>query len=164
MFHYLSCLYIQNDLLVLQEVARCCKVNYESEILIFCFIVIGDMENFSYTGPELQYIYFVHSLCLLGRLLIYKEGQNLFPVQLKNKKGRERVEENGTCWEKLCPFLIYIYIFSLQYCAHWRIVLCLPILDLETFIKVMCVYISIYEHLHTVFYSSMMDCLCVLIH
>uniref|UniRef100_A0A8B9ZDH3 Protein broad-minded n=1 Tax=Buteo japonicus TaxID=224669 RepID=A0A8B9ZDH3_9AVES len=41
--------------------------------------------NFSYTGPELQYIYFVHSLCLLGRLLIYKQGRNLFPVQLKNK-------------------------------------------------------------------------------
>ncbi|KAL2306519.1 hypothetical protein Nmel_004447 [Mimus melanotis] len=46
----------------------------------------SDMQNFSYTGPELQYIYFVHSLCLLGRLLIYKQGQNLFPVQLKNKK------------------------------------------------------------------------------
>uniref|UniRef100_A0A8D2NDN7 Protein broad-minded n=1 Tax=Zonotrichia albicollis TaxID=44394 RepID=A0A8D2NDN7_ZONAL len=47
----------------------------------------SDMQDFSYTGPELQYIYFVHSLCLLGRLLIYKEGQNLFPVQLKNKKA-----------------------------------------------------------------------------
>ncbi|XP_041872840.1 protein broad-minded isoform X2 [Corvus kubaryi] len=45
-----------------------------------------DMQSFSYTGPELQYIYFVHSLCLLGRLLIYKQGQSLFPVQLKNKK------------------------------------------------------------------------------
>ncbi|XP_021246679.1 protein broad-minded isoform X4 [Numida meleagris] len=39
-----------------------------------------------YTGSELQYIYFVHSLCLLGRLLIYKQGRNLFPVQLKTKK------------------------------------------------------------------------------
>ncbi|XP_064564037.1 protein broad-minded isoform X2 [Zonotrichia leucophrys gambelii] len=47
----------------------------------------SDTQDFSYTGPELQYIYFVHSLCLLGRLLIYKEGQNLFPVQLKNKKA-----------------------------------------------------------------------------
>ncbi|KAJ7408940.1 protein broad-minded isoform X4 [Willisornis vidua] len=47
----------------------------------------SDEQNFSYTGPELQYIYFVHSLCLLGRLLIYKQGQNLFPVELKNKKG-----------------------------------------------------------------------------
>ncbi|NXY41471.1 BROMI protein, partial [Ceuthmochares aereus] len=46
----------------------------------------SDKQNFSYTGPELQYVYFVHSLCLLGRLLLYKQGQNLFPVELKNKK------------------------------------------------------------------------------
>ncbi|XP_010123351.1 PREDICTED: protein broad-minded [Chlamydotis macqueenii] len=46
----------------------------------------SDKQNFSYTGLELQYIYFVHSLCLLGRLLIYKQGRNLFPVQLKSKK------------------------------------------------------------------------------
>nr|XP_025044875.1 protein broad-minded isoform X1 [Pelodiscus sinensis] len=39
-----------------------------------------------YTGEELQYIYFVHSLCLLGRLLIYKQGRNLFPTQLENRK------------------------------------------------------------------------------
>ncbi|KFV92289.1 Protein broad-minded, partial [Fulmarus glacialis] len=50
------------------------------------FRFFGDTQNFSYTGPELQYVYFVHSLCLLGRLLIYKQGRNLFPVQLKNKK------------------------------------------------------------------------------
>ncbi|TFK14387.1 rho-related GTP-binding protein RhoF [Platysternon megacephalum] len=39
-----------------------------------------------YSGQELQYIYFVHSLCLLGRLLIYKQGRNLFPIQLENRK------------------------------------------------------------------------------
>ncbi|KFQ93711.1 Protein broad-minded, partial [Nipponia nippon] len=50
------------------------------------FRFLCDKQNFSYTGPELQYIYFVHSLCLLGRLLIYKQGRNLFPVQLKHKK------------------------------------------------------------------------------
>uniref|UniRef100_A0A8C6X3R9 Protein broad-minded n=1 Tax=Naja naja TaxID=35670 RepID=A0A8C6X3R9_NAJNA len=42
-------------------------------------------KNF-YTGKELQYIYFVHSLSLLGRLLIYKQGRKLFPIQLKNRK------------------------------------------------------------------------------
>ncbi|NXX40193.1 BROMI protein, partial [Tricholaema leucomelas] len=46
----------------------------------------SDKENISYTGPELQYVYSVHSLCLLGRLLIYKESQSLFPVQLKTRK------------------------------------------------------------------------------
>ncbi|KAI1240982.1 hypothetical protein IHE44_0009438 [Lamprotornis superbus] len=65
-----------------------CKaaVNKSSKVSDFSQQHCSDMQNFSYTGPELQYIYFVHSLCLLGRLLIYKQGQNLFPVQLKNKK------------------------------------------------------------------------------
>ncbi|KFZ47705.1 Protein broad-minded, partial [Antrostomus carolinensis] len=53
----------------------------------------SDKQNFSYTGPELQYICFVHSLCLLGRLLIYKQGRNLFPVQLKNKKDSVSVTD-----------------------------------------------------------------------
>ncbi|NWW82396.1 BROMI protein, partial [Climacteris rufus] len=65
-----------------------CKaaVNKNSQISDFSQQQRSDKQNFSYTGPELQYIFFVHSLCLLGRLLIYKQGQNLFPVQLKNKK------------------------------------------------------------------------------
>ncbi|XP_037988435.1 protein broad-minded isoform X3 [Motacilla alba alba] len=65
-----------------------CKaaVNKNSKVGDFSQQHCSDTQNFSYTGAELQYIYFVHSLCLLGRLLIYKEGQNLFPVQLKNKK------------------------------------------------------------------------------
>uniref|UniRef100_A0A8V0YJS2 Protein broad-minded n=1 Tax=Gallus gallus TaxID=9031 RepID=A0A8V0YJS2_CHICK len=47
---------------------------------------LNNEQKFFYTGSELQYIYFVHSLCLLGRLLIYKQGRNLFPVHLENKK------------------------------------------------------------------------------
>uniref|UniRef100_A0A8C8RI99 Protein broad-minded n=1 Tax=Pelusios castaneus TaxID=367368 RepID=A0A8C8RI99_9SAUR len=49
------------------------------------FLFCNNQKTF-YTGQELQYIYFVHSLCLLGRLLIYKQGRNLFPIQLENKK------------------------------------------------------------------------------
>lgn len=109
------------------------------------------MQNFFYTGPELQYIYFVHSLCLLGRLLIYKQGQNLFPVQLKNKKGRGWAEENGTCWQKLYLFLMHISIFSLQYCGHWSTILCSPILGLETFIKVVSVYMYMWASTHSFF-------------
>lgn len=45
-------------------------------------------KNFYYSGQELQYIYFIHSLCLLGRLLIYKQGRKLFPIKLKNRKGK----------------------------------------------------------------------------
>ncbi|XP_067402768.1 protein broad-minded isoform X2 [Emydura macquarii macquarii] len=48
---------------------------------------ISSYQKTFYTGQELQYIYFVHSLCLLGRLLIYKQGRNLFPIQLENRKG-----------------------------------------------------------------------------
>ncbi|XP_068794261.1 protein broad-minded isoform X4 [Struthio camelus] len=55
-------------------------------VSVFSQQCCSDKQKFSYTGPELQYIYFVHSLCLLGRLLIYKQGRNLFPVQLKNRK------------------------------------------------------------------------------
>ncbi|NXJ47900.1 BROMI protein, partial [Spizaetus tyrannus] len=65
-----------------------CKaaLNKNSRVNDFSQQHCSDNQNFCYTGPELQYVYFVHSLCLLGRLLIYKQGRNLFPVQLKNKK------------------------------------------------------------------------------
>ncbi|XP_022359417.1 protein broad-minded [Enhydra lutris kenyoni] len=43
-------------------------------------------KTFYYSGQELQYIYFIHSLCLLGRLLIYTQGRRLFPIKLKNRK------------------------------------------------------------------------------
>ncbi|XP_072499269.1 protein broad-minded isoform X3 [Notamacropus eugenii] len=46
----------------------------------------GNKQKTFYSGQELQYIYFVHSLCLLGRLLIYAQGRKLFPVKLKNRK------------------------------------------------------------------------------
>ncbi|NXN13483.1 BROMI protein, partial [Indicator maculatus] len=65
-----------------------CKasVNKNFRVSNFSLQHCSDKENLSYTGPELQYVYFVHSLCLLGRLLIYKQGQSLFPVQLNNRK------------------------------------------------------------------------------
>ncbi|NXS88084.1 BROMI protein, partial [Erpornis zantholeuca] len=72
-----------------------CKAahNKNSKVADFSQQQCSDMQSFSYTGPELQYIYFVHSLCLLGRLLIYKQGQNLFPVQLKNKKDNVSITD-----------------------------------------------------------------------
>ncbi|XP_010129410.1 PREDICTED: protein broad-minded, partial [Buceros rhinoceros silvestris] len=63
----------------------------------------SDKQNFCYTGPELQYACFVHSLCLLGRLLIYKQGRNLFPVQLKNKK------DSVSITDLLVLFIQFIY-------------------------------------------------------
>ncbi|XP_063091161.1 protein broad-minded isoform X5 [Cavia porcellus] len=47
----------------------------------------GDKQKaLCYSGQEMQYVYFIHSLCLLGRLLIYTQGRRLFPVKLKNRK------------------------------------------------------------------------------
>lgn len=46
----------------------------------------GNKQKISYySGQELQYIYFIHSLCLLERLLIYTQGRKLFPIKLKNR-------------------------------------------------------------------------------
>lgn len=41
-----------------------------------------DSDGLFYTSQDLEYIYFVHSLCLLGRVLLYSGGRALFPVIL----------------------------------------------------------------------------------
>ncbi|NXV80859.1 BROMI protein, partial [Atlantisia rogersi] len=84
-----------------------CKasVNTNSRVSEFSQQHCSDKQNFSYTGSELQHIYFVHSLCLLGRLLIYKQGRNLFPVKLKNKK------DSVTVTDLLVLFTQFIYYF-----------------------------------------------------
>ncbi|XP_048452545.1 protein broad-minded isoform X2 [Rhincodon typus] len=47
---------------------------------------ISNGQRMYYTEHELQYIYFVHSLCLLGRLLMYTDGRKLFPIKVKSRK------------------------------------------------------------------------------
>ncbi|XP_034555968.1 protein broad-minded isoform X2 [Notolabrus celidotus] len=39
-----------------------------------------------YTAKELEYAFFVHSLCVLGKLLIYTNGRKLFPIRVKKHK------------------------------------------------------------------------------
>ncbi|XP_068433515.1 protein broad-minded isoform X2 [Clinocottus analis] len=39
-----------------------------------------------YTGNELEYAFFVHSLCVLGKLLIYTNGRKLFPIRVRKRK------------------------------------------------------------------------------
>ncbi|KAM3934335.1 protein broad-minded [Leptodactylus fuscus] len=46
----------------------------------------GIKQKTFYSRKELQYLYFVHSLNVLGRLLIYRHGRKLFPIKLKNRK------------------------------------------------------------------------------
>ncbi|XP_069827804.1 protein broad-minded [Dendropsophus ebraccatus] len=46
----------------------------------------GIKQKTLYSKKELQYLYFVHSLNVIGRLLLYKHGRKLFPIKLKNRK------------------------------------------------------------------------------
>ncbi|XP_015227210.1 PREDICTED: protein broad-minded [Cyprinodon variegatus] len=39
-----------------------------------------------YTRKELEYSFFVHSLCVLGKLIIYTDGRKLFPVKIRTHK------------------------------------------------------------------------------
>lgn len=63
-----------------------CETMKADEILGHSKHCGNKQKNFYYSGQELQYIYFIHSLCLLGRLLIYTQGRKLFPIKLKNRK------------------------------------------------------------------------------
>ncbi|KAK1889233.1 Protein broad-minded [Dissostichus eleginoides] len=46
----------------------------------------GSVQRSVYTGKELEYAFFVHSLCVLGKLLIYTNGRKLFPITVKKRK------------------------------------------------------------------------------
>ncbi|XP_077910920.1 protein broad-minded isoform X2 [Halichoerus grypus] len=63
-----------------------CEAMKADEILGHSKHCGNKQKTFYYSGQELQYIYFIHSLCLLGRLLIYTQGRRLFPIKLKNRK------------------------------------------------------------------------------
>ncbi|KAM4712468.1 protein broad-minded isoform 2-T2 [Anableps anableps] len=39
-----------------------------------------------YTSKELEYSFFVHSLCVLGKLIIYTNGRQLFPIKMRKQK------------------------------------------------------------------------------
>ncbi|XP_034755563.1 protein broad-minded isoform X2 [Etheostoma cragini] len=46
----------------------------------------GSVQRGVYTGQELEYAFFVHSLCVLGKLLIYVNGRKLFPIRVRKRK------------------------------------------------------------------------------
>ncbi|XP_060080662.1 protein broad-minded-like [Ylistrum balloti] len=49
--------------------------------------VTGENKGRSYyTGAELEYSYFIHSVFLLGRLLCFINGRKLFPIKLKDSE------------------------------------------------------------------------------
>lgn len=57
-----------------------------------CFVphISGSAQGTIYTGRELEYAFFVHSLCLLGKVLIYTHGRRLFPIQAVKHKGKKK--------------------------------------------------------------------------
>uniref|UniRef100_A0A8C4E6H2 Protein broad-minded n=1 Tax=Dicentrarchus labrax TaxID=13489 RepID=A0A8C4E6H2_DICLA len=46
----------------------------------------GSDQRSVYTGKELEYVFFVHSLCVLGKVLIYTNGRKLFPIKVRKRK------------------------------------------------------------------------------
>uniref|UniRef100_A0A8D2ZSH9 Protein broad-minded n=1 Tax=Scophthalmus maximus TaxID=52904 RepID=A0A8D2ZSH9_SCOMX len=55
-----------------------------------------------YSGKELEYAVVVHSLCFLGKLLIYTNGRKLFPVKVRKRKGAKL--------RPLSTFYVTVYI------------------------------------------------------
>uniref|UniRef100_A0A673Y9B7 Protein broad-minded n=1 Tax=Salmo trutta TaxID=8032 RepID=A0A673Y9B7_SALTR len=48
--------------------------------------LVSTAQRTLYTTKELEYMYFVHSLCVLGRLLMYTNGRKLFPITVWKRK------------------------------------------------------------------------------
>ncbi|CAG12960.1 unnamed protein product [Tetraodon nigroviridis] len=46
----------------------------------------GSSQRGLYAAQELEYALFVHSLCLLGKVIVYKRGRELFPIKVRKRK------------------------------------------------------------------------------
>uniref|UniRef100_A0A4W6ES69 Protein broad-minded n=1 Tax=Lates calcarifer TaxID=8187 RepID=A0A4W6ES69_LATCA len=55
-------------------------------LFTFSVCVFVSVQRSVYSGRELEYAFFVHSLCVLGKLLIYTNGRKLFPIKVKKRK------------------------------------------------------------------------------
>ncbi|XP_056150177.1 protein broad-minded [Lampris incognitus] len=62
-------------------VAETNDVTHPMEQLNTCSV-----QRSTYTGKEMEYAVFVHSMCVLGKLLLYSSGRNLFPIKVLNSK------------------------------------------------------------------------------
>ena len=49
----------------------------------------ADGHRLYFTGAELDYAYFIHSLFFLSRLLAFTNGRKFFPVKLRDKQGMD---------------------------------------------------------------------------
>ncbi|XP_041832439.1 protein broad-minded isoform X2 [Melanotaenia boesemani] len=46
----------------------------------------GSLQRSVYSRKELEYLFFVHSVCVLGKLIIYTNGRKLFPIKMRKHK------------------------------------------------------------------------------
>lgn len=53
-----------------------------------CPVSSGSAQRSCYSAKELEYAHFVHSLCVLGRLLMYTNGRKLFPIKVRKRRGQ----------------------------------------------------------------------------
>lgn len=61
----------------------------ESFKYLFPLNFLGAAQGTVYTGKELEYAFFVHSLSVLGKVLIYTHGRKLFPIKAVKHKGKK---------------------------------------------------------------------------
>uniref|UniRef100_A0A4W4ES49 Protein broad-minded n=1 Tax=Electrophorus electricus TaxID=8005 RepID=A0A4W4ES49_ELEEL len=66
-----------------------CIYYYEEEVELgsaLCSVPSGPAQRNCYSAKELEYTHFVHSVCLLGRLLMYTNGRKLFPIKVRKRR------------------------------------------------------------------------------
>uniref|UniRef100_A0A671MIM7 Protein broad-minded n=1 Tax=Sinocyclocheilus anshuiensis TaxID=1608454 RepID=A0A671MIM7_9TELE len=67
-------------------VLRLLERKYKSLVIVLVFCPSGPARRTLYTSKELEFVYFVHSLCVLGRLVMYTNGRKLFPIKVKKRR------------------------------------------------------------------------------
>ena len=65
----------------------CYRVFLPQVLFLFFLFLDNESDGLFYTSQDLEYIYFVHSLCLLGRILLYSGGRALFPLVIPDMEG-----------------------------------------------------------------------------
>uniref|UniRef100_A0A673M6T0 Protein broad-minded n=1 Tax=Sinocyclocheilus rhinocerous TaxID=307959 RepID=A0A673M6T0_9TELE len=65
---------------------RLLERKYKSLVIVLVFCPSGPARRTLYTSKELEFVYFIHSLCVLGRLVMYTNGRKLFPIKVKKRR------------------------------------------------------------------------------
>uniref|UniRef100_A0A671QM44 Protein broad-minded n=1 Tax=Sinocyclocheilus anshuiensis TaxID=1608454 RepID=A0A671QM44_9TELE len=68
-----------------------------------------------YTSKELEFVYFVHSLCVLGRLVMYTNGRKLFPIKVKKRRDPVTLTDLVAILISVCVCLfVCLCVYSLD--------------------------------------------------